>query len=154
MPNPILVAELEWTENADAKIVISKSSQSVLNAQAVKLHGKPVKVVVSSLTKKKLRSVEQNNYYWGVVLKILAEDLGYIGPGEKEDLHNELRSIFLVRTGKLGQPTVESTTRLSTELFEKYLEAIRNFAKERFGIIIPMPNEAETSSETDTYRKL
>jgi hypothetical protein len=158
MPNPVLVGQIKWIAggkgNGEARILLDPSSQSVFNNQAVKLDGKIIKVIVSTLTKKKIRSVEQNNYYWGVVLEIIAEELGYIGPGEKEDLHNELRSRFLIRMGKMGSPVVESTTKLSTKIFEKYLEAIRTFMQDTYGIKIPLPNEVEEADESDTYRKL
>jgi cell division protein FtsI/penicillin-binding protein 2 len=158
MPNPILVGQIGWIagdkNTGEARIKLDNSSQAVFNTQALKLDGKKIKVIVSTLTKKKMRSVEQNNYYWGVVLEIIAEYLGYIGPGEKEDLHNELRSMFLVRMGKLGSPVVESTTKLSTKIFEKYLEAVRTFMLNNYGIKIPLPNEVEEADESDTYRKL
>ena len=120
MPNPILVGSIGWKLNGDAYVIRSSSSQAVFNVLAKKLDGKPVKEVISGLTETKIRSVEQNNYYWGVVLEIIAEYLGYIGPGEKDLLHREMRAKFLVRMGKLG-PYVESTTNFSTKLFEKYL---------------------------------
>jgi hypothetical protein len=154
MPNPILVGHIGWKLNGDAYVIYSASSQAVFNVYATKFGEKQVKSVVSGLTAGKIRSVEQNNYYWGVVLEIIADDLGYIGPGEKEDLHNELRSMFLVRIGKLGEPYVESTTRIDTKLFERYLEAIRTFMLNKYQIRIPLPNEAESSDDSATYRKL
>ena len=153
MPNPILVGSIGWKLNGDAYVIRSSSSQAVFNVLAKKLDGKPVKEVISGLTETKIRSVEQNNYYWGVVLEIIAEYLGYIGPGEKDLLHREMRAKFLVRMGKLG-PYVESTTNLSTKLFEKYLETIRAFVKDLYGLRIPLPNEAEASEESDTYMNL
>lgn len=153
MPNPILVGSIGWKLNGDAYVIRSSSSQAVFNVLAKKLDGKPVKEVISGLTESKIRSVEQNNYYWGVVLEIIAEYLGYIGPGEKDLLHREMRAKFLVRMGKLG-PYVESTTNLSTKLFEKYLETIRTFVKDMYGLKIPLPNEAEASEESDTYMNL
>jgi hypothetical protein len=151
VPNPIFVAKFQPC-GKDIALIFEDSSQSILNDYANKfLPDVPLKVIISKLTKEKVRSLEQNNYYWGVVLKILAEFFGYIGPGEKEDLHNELRSMFLVRVGRLGKPVVESTTKLSTEIFERYLEAIRTWAKNEWNVKIPLPNEAE---ETDTYRRI
>lgn len=154
MPNPIFVGQIYKNPEGDSFVELTKSSQKLLNSYHKKIGNKKVRMSLSGLTEKKLRTVEQNNYYWGVVLEILSDHLGYIGPGEKEDLHNELRSMFLVRIGKLGQPVVESTTRISTALFEKYLEAIRTWSMSKFQCYIPLPNEVEESDETDTYRKL
>jgi len=149
MINPIFVGYFDELPNGEIIVRFKQDSQANLKEHRKKLKAnKLVKVVISSLTKKKIRSAEQNNYYWGIVIKILAEHFGYIGPGEKEDLHNELRSIFLVRIGRLGHRVVESTTKLSTDLFERYLEAIRGWALIEHNCKIPKPNEAE---ETDTY---
>jgi hypothetical protein len=155
MPVPIVVAEMKRDEKGDTYFAVSGSSQKMLNDYHKKVgDDKKVKLPLSGLTEKKVRSIEQNNYYWGVVLEILADHCGYIGPGEKEDLHNELRSMFLVYIGKLGEPCVQSTTKLDTEFFEKYLEAVRTFALNFHQCRIPMPNEVDTPTEEDTYRKL
>ena len=154
MPNPLFVGQLKVDENGNSYPEFLDSSQKLLNTYHKKVGNKKIRMSISGLTDKKIRSVEQNNYYWGVVLEILADHLGYIGPGEKEDLHNELRSIFLVRIGKLGEPVVESTTRISTALFEKYLEAVRTWSLTKFQCKIPLPNEVEIPDESDTYRKL
>lgn len=154
MPNPIFVTQIKADPDGKAYLEFYDSSQELLNSYYKKHGNKMLRVSINGLTDKKLRSVEQNNYYWGVVLEILAQHFGYIGPGEKEDLHNEMRSMFLVRIGKLGQPVVESTTRISTDIFEKYLEAIRTWALVKYQVRIPLPNEVEEADESDTYRKL
>ena len=157
MPNPVFIAEKTMIEIDGVGVKAIFFSKRTLHAIAEHLetiNGDKVKVVISSLTQKKVRSVEQNNYYRGVVIKILAEHFGYIGPGEKDDLHNQLRSMFLVKIGSLGEPTVESTTRLSTKIFELYLEAIRTWALREYQIRIPLPNEVEDADESDTYTKL
>ena len=155
MPVPIVVAEMKRDEKGDTYFAVSGSNQKMLNDYHKKVgDGKKVKLPLSGLTDKKVRSIEQNNYYWGVVLTILADHCGYIGPGEKEDLHNELRSMFLVYIGKMGEACVQSTTKLDTEIFEKYLEAVRTFAMNFHQCYIPLPNEVDTPTEDDTYRKL
>jgi hypothetical protein len=131
---------------------IDPNSQAAFDEYSKKFKkNEKVKFTVSCLTRKTIRSTEQNNYYWGVVIKILADDLGYIGTGEKEQLHEELKSMFLVKVGKLGKPYVERTSVLDTKLFERYLEAIRSWASEFQNIHIPLPNEVE---ESDTYTRI
>ena len=154
MPVPIVVAEMERDEKGDSYFVVTGSSQKMLNEYHKKVGNKKVKLPLSGLTETKVRSIEQNNYYWGVVLTILADHCGYIGPGEKKDLHNELRSMFLVYIGKMGEACVQSTTKLDTALFEKYLEAIRTFALNFHQCKIPLPNEVDTPTEDDTYQNL
>jgi hypothetical protein len=151
-PKPLFVGEIVKCSDRDYGLVIDGNSQELFNQFCRDRSGKrKVRISVSGLTEKKMRSVEQNAYYWGVVIKILADDLGYVGPGEREDLHNELRGMFLVKVGKLGKRVVESTTRLDTETFERYLAAIRGWADEFQNIKIPLPNEVE---ESDTYTRI
>jgi len=156
--NPILTGYLVPKTMADGSegtdIVPSNHSMVLLNEKRRKVGKKQVKFTVSTLTNKTIRSVEQNNYYQGVVLEIMAQDLGHIGPGEKDALHEELKSIFLVRRGKLGGWVVGSTTELDTAMFEKYLEAVRMFAMEKFNIRIPLPNEVEVPDTTNEFVKL
>jgi hypothetical protein len=148
---PIFVGVLQ-NVMGEASIEVDPKSQDMFTefAKTFKRWEK-VKFTVTRLTKRTIRSVEQNNYYWGVVLKILSEHFGYIGLGEKEELHDSLRTMFLVRTTKLGLKVVESTTKLDTELFERYLQAVRDWAIQEHQCFIPLPNEVE---ESDDYTKI
>ena len=89
------------------------------------------------------RSNQQNRYYWGVIIKILADELGY----DPTDLHFALRLRFLsmiednVTSGVLLVP--KSTTGLSTAEFEAYQADIRRWAAGFLNISIPEPNEVE-----------
>jgi hypothetical protein len=149
---PIFVGIVNDDPGVPARLRINNKSESAFIEYLKKFKkNEQVKVVVTRLTKTTIRSVEQNNYYWGVVLKILAEHFGYIGVGEKEELHDSLRTMFLVRTTKLGLKVVESTTKLDTELFERYLQAVRDWAIHEHQCRIPKPNEVE---ESDDYTKI
>lgn len=88
-----------------------------------------------------LRSVEQNSYYWGIIVQMLSDYLGNT-PQEMHDilkyLHNP-KEITLpdgqtVREG-------ESTTKLDTKEAEAYFERIRIWAQQDLNFIIPLPNE-------------
>jgi len=89
------------------------------------------------------RSSQQNRYYWGVIIKILADELGY----SPEDAHFALRLRFLRRYDGEAKPTPlyvpKSTTDLSTKDFEAYQEDIRRWAASFLYINIPEPNEVE-----------
>ena len=82
-----------------------------------------------------VRTINQNNYYWGVVIKMLGDEIGYL----PEEMHNALQIKFLsTHLDKL--PSVKSTKKLSTKEFEEYLSKIRQWASEQ-GTFLPLPNE-------------
>ncbi|MEA2036722.1 MAG: hypothetical protein U9O94_04400, partial [Nanoarchaeota archaeon] len=81
---------------------------------------------------------KENAYYWGVVVKLIGEHLGYL-PNE---VHDALKWKFLRREGlKLDKSL--STTVLDTIDFEEYLSNIRQWAGQDLEMIIPLPNEVE-----------
>lgn len=82
------------------------------------------------------RSLRQNRYYWGVIIKSVSDYTGYF----PDEIHNFFKNEFLRdESGKI--PRIKSTSRLSTSEFEEYLSRIRTFCSERIGITIPLPNE-------------
>lgn len=99
----------------------------------------PEKVSVTVQPFKNQRSQDQNEYYFKVVVGMIAEDTG----NSKEDTHEALKSMFLSKTVHLknvvGQ-IARSTTSLKTDEFEIYLENIRRWAAQQ-GLSIPTPNE-------------
>ena len=105
----------------------------------LKLKGKTVAVTCEE--RKKHRSNEQNAYYWGVVLKTIADYAGYRGEQEITGIHEELKRMFLPKIGKLN--IVKSTSSLNTAEFTDYIENIRLWAAQELGVYIPDPNEAE-----------
>jgi len=98
----------------------------------------PGQLVTITLSKaRKDRTDNQNNYYWGVPIKMIADTLGY----EKDEVHDALKAKFLAREGVL--PRIPSTTTLTTVEFNEYLERIGQWAAEFLGIVIPDPNEVD-----------
>ena len=88
---------------------------------------------------RRTRSNNQNRYYWGVVVSILAESFGY----SPDEMHNALAWRFLRLDDRPELPTVRSTTTLTTGEFERYLEAVRTWASIEQGVFIPLPNEVD-----------
>lgn len=88
------------------------------------------------------RSANQNRYYWGIVVNTLASEFGYF----RDEIHQILRKKFLGYsranpfTGELEQ-FARSTTDLTTDEMEIYLESIRVWALADFSIYLPLPNE-------------
>lgn len=88
------------------------------------------------------RSSSQNRYYWGIIVNGLASEFGYF----RDEIHQLLRQKFLGYTrenpvtGKTEQ-FVRSTTDLSTDEMEQYLESIRVWALSEFSVYLPLPNE-------------
>ena len=93
-------------------------------------------VIVNVQKFKKQRSNAQNNWYWGCVVAIPAEHIGYTS----EEMHEAYKFMFL-RRKNVGKPiTVKSTASLSTVEFSKYVENCRMWCAEN-GYIIPDPDE-------------
>ena len=92
----------------------------------------------------KTRSLQQNKYYWGVIIRTLGEELGYTDMV----MHDALKIKFL-SCGVDKLPTTKTTKTISTHEFETFLESIRRFAASDLSISIPLPNEIEWISQTE-----
>ena len=105
-----------------------------------KLEGKVIEVVVRKISWK--RSAPQNRYYWGVIVKMVSDEMGII----PEEAHGLLKGLFLkIGTSYKGRryEYVKSTTTLSVPEFEAYLEKSRLWANSELMLQIPLPNEVE-----------
>lgn len=98
--------------------------------------GKDDWFVLEVLRSKKVRSLKQNKYYWGVVIKILSNHTGYTS----DETHQELARMFLGYETN-GKRFVKSTTKLNTYDFEQYLRKCRQWALTEMDVHIPLPNE-------------
>jgi len=94
------------------------------------------------------RSNNENRYYWGVVVKILSDDLGYT----PDEMHEAIKYQFLAEPKEIirgqGMDKVKklimipgSTASLSVNDFESLMSKIRTWASIEFGIWVPEPNE-------------
>ena len=97
--------------------------------------GAEVEVVIKRRRKK--RSLNQNDYYWGYVIEVLGEHFGYW----KDEMHEALKMLFL-KVKREGKPdTVKSTAKLSTAEMEEYLSNIKIWASSEYKIILADPNQ-------------
>ena len=122
-----------------AKLILDKSDQFKKHL-ATFPDEKRVEVTVEKITHP--RSNQQNRYYWGVVVKEIAQHTGH----DAEQIHELLKLRFSPRwhfwsenVRSVDIPT--STTRLDTLAFVEYTEKCRVWANEFLGLQIPLPGE-------------
>jgi hypothetical protein len=90
------------------------------------------------------RTGKQQRYYFGVVVRILADYTGY----SVDEMHDALKARFLAEEDMvLGLTRITSTTKLSTAQMTDYIERVRLWAHCELGCYIPAPNEDERGSE-------
>lgn len=100
------------------------------------LNGKEVEVTVKKPEKK--RSLNENSYYWKIVVPILADYFGY----SESEMHEAIKYRFLIdNSGKI--PKIGSTAKLTTVEFEKLMTDIRQWAAQEWQVYIPLPNEID-----------
>jgi hypothetical protein len=130
------------TEAPTFSAVISKGKMLVrneteYNAYLWKLKdGEEVKVKITR--KRRDRSRNQNNWYWGVVLPVIAKETGH----SPDELHEIFKRMFLTpkeveyKGHRIKMPG--STSSLSISDFTDYVERVRAEAAQ-MGITVPDP---------------
>lgn len=108
-----------------------------LKAHLLELAGSAVEVVVRP--RRDTRSSNQNRYYFGAVVRPLADHLGYT----EDELHEALKWKFLRKEAEGPLATVRSTASLDTVEFEDYLERVRTWASAELSYTIPLPGEID-----------
>ena len=125
----IIATIIDGSINLEDKVLFKKVLDN--------LNGKKVKIKFIQFRKN--RSNDQNDYYWGVIIKTIAEHCGYFSNDEYWDVHCEMKKMFLPKFGKLN---IASSAKLTTGEFEDYQSKIRMWANQTLeGMIIPKPNE-------------
>jgi hypothetical protein len=106
------------------------------------LNGKRVQVSVEKI--KHSRTIQQNRYYFAVVVKLIAQHTGH----DPEQIHELLKTLHSPRWHFLSGDTFArdrsiptSTARLDTLEFVDYTERCRAWANEFLGLSIPLPKE-------------
>jgi hypothetical protein len=94
------------------------------------------------------RSIKENRYYWGVVVQMCMDGLieaGFDWIKEQEDTHTLLKSMFLKENKPgIGGEIIEvvlSTSSLSTDEFQAYMDRVKHWAAEYIGVFIPEPGQ-------------
>lgn len=105
-----------------------------------KLEGERLEVVIKKA--RAVRSLQQNKYYWAVVIAMIADHCGMDSP---EEAHEAMKWQFLqVRYAKIV--TVRSTTSLSKSDMVEYIERIRRWAAAELNLDIPDPHKVDLNS--------
>jgi len=128
-----------WTGEVRAGRVIYDRPADFVNWLST-LNGK--RVVVRVEPRKVRRSVEQNAYWWGVVVPIIAEDLGW-DRHEHDALHYSLLHECFGYTEKNGLrvPIKTASSKLSVDEFTQLIEWAVRWAAVEHHIVVPLPNE-------------
>ena len=113
-----------------------------LAATLAKLAGKRIEVVIRKPKSK--RSVQQNAWWWGIAVPMIAEALGY-DRHEHDQVHYALVSkCFGVRHDpKLGEVPNKRSSKLTIAEFAELMEWSVRVAAQEWGVLLPLPNEAE-----------
>jgi hypothetical protein len=122
----------------DGKLVIAEYDKERYKAHADKLpiglYSMRLKRVRSSGTRK------QYGYYWGVVVPMVGMEI--MGEDNKESVHEALKFEFAYRINeKTGMRLPHSTKEFDLlEFFNDYIDRIRRWAAEEYGVNIPDPS--------------
>jgi hypothetical protein len=99
-----------------------------------------VQVVISK--RKKIRSSSENAYYWGVIVKMVSDEVGII----PDEAHELLKYLFLktvIYANRKRYEIASSTASLTTSKFEEYTERCRQWASQELNVYIPLPGEIQ-----------
>jgi len=128
---PVVAGEVTPT----GELQIAPESHVAYRQHLLNLKGKRVDITIKPYRKKKSRP--QRDYYFGVVVELLASFTGHT----KDEMHTALKATFLAYQEN-GVTFIRSTEDLTTDEAEAYHEQIRNWAAEVLDVYIPLPNES------------
>lgn len=133
------------------ELIIDISNRKIRNSNELKQLFRDLKDGKHLVTIKDIRkrSINQNAYYWAVVVPMVKDGLFHAGFDEvttNEDAHEMLKQIHLTRRmiSKTTGDVIDlagSSKLLSIPEFNDYIEKICKWAVEYLGIVIPSPDE-------------
>lgn len=129
------VVDLAGQLHLDARVAFS--------AVLKKFRGQHVELVIRK--KRQTRSLQANRYWWGVIIPLIAEELGYL-PHEHDAVHDAvIRHLVGVRPGSDPRLQIRATTHdMDTEDFGMLIEHAIIWAASDLGIVIPDPHSVES----------
>tara|TARA_B110000908_G_C10170548_1_gene410605 strand:- start:14 stop:412 length:399 start_codon:yes stop_codon:yes gene_type:complete len=111
-----------------------------LNQDVCRYEDKIVEVTIKEYKPK--RSNQLNQYYWGVVVKLISEYTGYT----KEETHELLKQTFLKKKILIDDEwydTTDSTTKLNNKEMLEFIDEVKIWASQTLNVYIPDPHEKE-----------
>lgn len=97
-----------------------------------------VQVIIQK--RRKPRSDNQNRYYWGVVVRLIADEIGELD----QDLVHHYLQIAVGNFKEIkGVKVPDGTSLKNTGEMEEYLERVRTWASSELSICVPLPNEVD-----------
>lgn len=143
MKQPIPIF-LGFIDKETGKLTMLDYVKAEMRRWCMTLKGKEVDITIRK--HRKQRTIDQNAYYWGVVIPILADYFGHDNP---EDMHEDLKLEFNPMESKVkpGQKIGGTTTKMSTVEFmaseDSYVERICRWAAMEHGLYIPLPKKVD-----------
>ena len=123
---------------SDGRLDLSPAERARMTAWVGSLKGQRVEAVIKPHRER--RSSQQNRYYHGVVVALLAEHCGY----DHDDMHEALAMKFLriEDCPVTGAPRRKRTPKTNTAEFAAYVDACIRLGAE-LGVVIPDANTVE-----------
>ena len=121
---------------------LPKEHSSLISKYMKKTKGRLIEIIYKAIFP--TRSIMQNAYYFGVIVKMLKNELGY----PKKVMHNHLKKLFLGyeeydMPDGITHYELKSTKDLSTIGAENYYANVRQWGFEFLNCYIPLPNETQ-----------
>ncbi len=130
------------TVTAEGKLVLDARERAQRQGYLKRLAGQPVVVVVK--VRRNQRSLDQNKWWWGVAIPLLALELGY-DKHDLEDLHYALvAKCFGTHVDPILKEEIPSvrSSQLTTTEFSELMEWAVRWAASEYGIVVPLPGES------------
>lgn len=134
-----------WRGTADAAGVphLGDQKPAFLAYVREKLAGQAFELIIRPAKDRK-RTSQANRYYWGVVIAEVAE-LSEHGQHDRYILHDALafKYLRLPDCPLTGSPRRQRTPELDSHEFAVYLDLVKQFVLETWGVVVPDPGQVD-----------
>lgn len=103
-----------------------------------KFEGREIEFVLGPI--KRGRTNPQNNWYWGVLVAMIADEMGVLPDQAHEMLKWKFLKVGVEYKGKRYE-VAKSSANLSTKEFGDFCDRIRDWASQELNLYIPAPDE-------------
>ena len=124
----------------DGRIKLFPGERRYYDECLLSLEGKNVQISIGKV--KGLRTEQQMRFYWGVVVKLIADHIGH----DSDYIHEFLKDKFAPRQTRRVNGEVRIVAGCSHDLFKEnffadYVDHIRAWSSAELGVVIPDPNQ-------------